>query len=227
MSGWAFADHLRDACHISRLRYEEPKRQTRNGKSDSAHFGPKKGTQSREMSGFSVSSTTYKKEKGETTEWEDILIKKGIIEEKEENRLLREERELEKLIEETVEEFDPLEGKNLKQLDKLAKESEEYSDDRILEEYRKKRIEALQKKQKEAKFGNGVKHIKKSDFVREVTDASQNNWVVLHLFKEPHDECAVLARCLEVLAKKFQMSRFCGLCLRSALKTFQIKTFPA
>ena len=101
------------------------------------------------MSGFSVSSTTYKKEKGETTEWEDILIKKGIIEEKEENRLLREERELEKLIEETVEEFDPLEGKNLKQLDKLAKESEEYSDDRILEEYRKKRIEALQKKQKE------------------------------------------------------------------------------
>ena len=101
------------------------------------------------MSGFSVSSTTYKKEKGETTEWEDILIKKGIIEEKEENRLLREERELEKLIEETVEEFDPLEGKNLKQLDKLAKESEEYSDDRILEEYRKKRIEALQKKLEE------------------------------------------------------------------------------
>ena len=114
---------------------------------------------------------------------------------------MREERELEKLIEETVEEFDPLEGKNLKQLDKLAKESEEYSDDRILEEYRKKRIEALQKKQKEAKFGNGVKHIKKSDFVREVTDASQNNWVVLHLFKEPHDECAVLGRCLEVLAR--------------------------
>ena len=110
------------------------------------------------MSGFSVSSTTYKKEKGETTEWEDILIKKGIIEEKEENRLLREERELEKLIEETVEEFDPLEGKNLKQLDKLAKESEEYSDDRI-REYQEK-IEALQKKQKEAKFGNGVKHIK-------------------------------------------------------------------
>ena len=31
------------------------------------------------MSGFSVSNTTYKKEKGETTEWEDILIKKGII----------------------------------------------------------------------------------------------------------------------------------------------------
>ena len=97
------------------------------------------------MSGFSVSSTTYKKEKGETTEWEDILIKKGIIEEKEENRLLREERELEKLIEETVEEFDPLEGKNLKQLDKLAKESEEYSDDRILEEYRKKRSRRYRK----------------------------------------------------------------------------------
>ena len=37
--------------------------------------------------------------------------KKGIIEEKEENRLLREERELEKLIEETVEEFDPLKEK--------------------------------------------------------------------------------------------------------------------
>ena len=90
------------------------------------------------MSGFSVSNTTYKKEKGETTEWEDILIKKGIIEEKEENRLLREEKELQKLVEEAVEEFDPLENKNLKQIDKLANESEEYSDDRILEEYRKK-----------------------------------------------------------------------------------------
>ena len=59
--------------------------------------------------------------------------------------MLREERELEKLIEETVEEFDPLEGKNLKQLDKLAKESEEYSDDRILEEYRKKRSRRYRK----------------------------------------------------------------------------------
>lgn len=178
------------------------------------------------MSGFSVSSTTYKKEKGETTEWEDILIKKGIIEEKEENRLLREERELEKLIEETVEEFDPLEGKNLKQLDKLAKESEEYSDDRILEEYRKKRIEALQKKQKEAKFGNGVKHIKKSDFVREVTDASQTSWVVLHLFKEPHDECAVLGRCLEVLAKKFPNVSFLRIVSTECIENFPDKNLP-
>ena len=178
------------------------------------------------MSGFSVSNTTYKKEKGETTEWEDILIKKGIIEEKEENRLLREEKELQKLVEEAVEEFDPLENKNLKQIDKLANESEEYSDDRILEEYRKKRIEALQQQKKNAKFGNGVKHIKKSDFVREVTDASQNNWVVLHLFKDPHDECTVLNNCLNPLSKKFPNVSFLRIVSTECVENFPDRNLP-
>eukprot|EP00943_MAST-04B_sp_MAST-4B-sp1_P004150 g4150.t1 len=178
------------------------------------------------MSGFSVSSTTYKKERGETTEWEDILIKKGIIEEKEENRLLREEKELQKLVEEAVEEFDPLENQSLKKLDKLANESEEYSDDRIIEEYRKKRIEALKQKKQAARFGNGVKHIKKSDFVREVTDASQKNWVVLLLFKDPHDECAVLGNCMEVLSKKFSNVSFLRIVSTECVENFPDKNLP-
>ncbi|KAE8656335.1 54S ribosomal protein L23 [Hibiscus syriacus] len=60
---------------------------------------------------------------------------------------------------------------------------DDLDDDRFLEEYRKKRLADMRKAAKVSKYGS-VMQISGSDFVREVSQAPQNVWVVVLLYKE-------------------------------------------
>lgn len=71
-----------------------------------------------------------------------------------------------------------LEDKTLDELDEL----EDEEDEKILLEYRKKRIAEMQQFASKAKYGDVVE-ISAQDYVQEVNQAGEDIWVVLHLYK--------------------------------------------
>lgn len=116
--------------------------------------------------------------KHETTEWEDILKEKGIIPEKTEEELAEEA--LKEVVEETVENFDPHEHKNIEQLEEDLEDADS-DDERILEEYKQRRILQMKAELLLPRFGPGVEYVSAADWKREVTEAGDSIYVVVHL----------------------------------------------
>ena len=82
-------------------------------------------------------------------------------------------------------------------------------DDEFLQEYRRKRLEeldaAVKRTDSRIKIANGAYDmIRGSDFVKEVTEASEKVWVVCHLRKDSVPDCGILDACLQVLAERYK-----------------------
>lgn len=75
-----------------------------------------------------------------------------------------------------------LEDKDLDELDEL----EDEEDERVLLEYRRKRIAEIREAASKAKYGD-VKEISAQDYVQEVNKAGEDVFVVLHLYKSGYD----------------------------------------
>jgi hypothetical protein len=74
--------------------------------------------------------------------------------------------------------LDHLIDKDLDELDEL----EDEEDERVLAIYRQKRIAEMRLMQEKSKFGNVIE-ISAVDYVKEVNQAGEGVWVVLHLYK--------------------------------------------
>lgn len=68
---------------------------------------------------------------------------------------------------------------NLDELDEL----EDEEDERILQEYRAKRIAEIKAAAEKAKYGD-VREISAEDYVEQVNKAGEDVYVVLHLYKQ-------------------------------------------
>ncbi|KAL4577083.1 hypothetical protein LXL04_013185 [Taraxacum kok-saghyz] len=94
---------------------------------------------------------------------------------------------------------------------KTEEELEDLEDDlddsRFLEEYRRKRLAEMKQVVKIAKFGSIIP-ISGSDFVREVSQAPSDVWVVVILYKDGYPECGVLMQCVEELARMYSATKF-------------------
>ncbi|KAI9769364.1 MAG: hypothetical protein M1840_004066 [Geoglossum simile] len=138
------------------------------------------------------------------TEWNDILRKHGIIPEKppsptpiieeailEGRRLVLEKR---------------LEGKDLDELDEL----EDEEDEEFLEKYRKQRLEELSTITKASLYGQ-VYPLQKPDYSRDVTEASNLAFVLVHLTSAlgTNIESRLLTEIWRELARKFGDVKFC------------------
>ena len=83
-------------------------------------------------------------------------------------------------------------------------EPEEFKDEEeeaVFEEYRQKRLQELRQQQKAERFGSVI-HIDAAQFVREVTEASAEHSVIVHMFKPGHEiseKLQVLPRCSMLL----------------------------
>ena len=83
-------------------------------------------------------------------------------------------------------------------------EAEEFKDEEeeaVFEEYRQKRLQELRQQQKSERFGS-IFHIDAAQFVREVTEASAEHSVIVHMFKPGHEiseKLQVLPRCPKLL----------------------------
>jgi len=93
--------------------------------------------------------------------------------------------------------------------DSSSHEELEDEEDEFLQEYRRKRLEeldaAIKKTDPRVKVANGTYDmIRGSDFVKEVTEASEKVWVVCHLRKDTVPDCGILDACLEALAERYK-----------------------
>ncbi|CAI0456875.1 unnamed protein product [Linum tenue] len=109
--------------------------------------------------------------------------------------------------------------------DELEELEDDLDDDRFLEEYRKKRLAEMKETVKIAKFGSVVP-ISGSDFVREVSQAPPEVWVVVLLYKDGYQECGVLLRCLEELATKYPATKFVKIISTDCIPNYPDRNLP-
>lgn len=115
--------------------------------------------------------------------------------------------------------------------DRTAEELEELEDDpdldddRFLEDYRKKRLAEMRAAARVARFGSVVP-ISGSDFVREVSQAPNDVWVVVLLYKDSIPECGLLLQCLEELAKRYPATKFVKIISTDCIPNYPDRNVP-
>ncbi|KAJ5156074.1 hypothetical protein N7492_008877 [Penicillium capsulatum] len=156
----------------------------------------------------------------EDTEWNDILRQHGIIPEKPQDP--------EPLIQEALIEAERkahenrLEDKDLDELDAL----EDEEDDAFLEQYRQKRLAELSTIQQTSLF-NQVYPLQKVDYAREVTEASNNAFVLVNLTSQGANvESRVLTELWRQLAAKFGDIKFCEIRADMCIEGYPEKNTP-
>ncbi|KAI8636904.1 thioredoxin-like protein [Parasitella parasitica] len=138
------------------------------------------------------------------TEWNDILRAKGILPPKDEEKDNQFEDAFVDMVKARQAKLDSLDS--ITDLDKFD-ELEDVEDDRILDEYRRRRMMEMQAEAAKEKFGE-VKEISKPDFIKEVTEASKECHVVVHLYQDYIPACKLMNRCLNELALQFKATKF-------------------
>jgi len=147
----------------------------------------------------------------EDTEWNDILRKHGILPAKEKPAPLEEEQDLT----EPVKNYDDM------ALDEIEDEEEAA----ILERCRRQRIAEMKAKMAKAKFGE-VREISAIDYVKEVNQAGEGIWVVLHLYKQGIPLCALINQHISKLAHKFPEVKFLKSISTTCIPNYPDKNLP-
>jgi hypothetical protein len=176
---------------------------------------------------------------GKTTEFDDVLIKHGIITKEQAllNKGMEPEAVADLLIKEKLTEmgfFDAPEvehlsaaeeravaieqAKGLEGLDELEEE-DEFGDDGFLQKFREARLAELKASRAANVFGT-VNEITKADWMREVNEASKGFWVVCHLYADHVDECQVMHGLLARFAAKFRAVKVLRIVSRQAVENY-------
>ncbi|KAJ3694125.1 hypothetical protein LUZ60_009605 [Juncus effusus] len=116
-----------------------------------------------------------------------------------------------------------LDEKSTEELEEL--EDDDLDDDRFLQEYRKKRLAEMQEASRVIKYGS-VLPISGSDFVREVSQAPQDVWIVVFLYKEGIQECGLLMTCLEELATRYPLTKFVKIISTDCIPNYPDRNLP-
>lgn len=156
------------------------------------------------------------------TEWNDILRRKGILPPKEEPKHDDEEEEAEILKQQSV--VKTYEDMTLDELDENEDEFGE-EDERAIEQYRQQRLAQWQATQIKNKFGE-VLEISGQDYVQEVTNASKDLWVILHLYKPGIPLCTLINQHLVALARKFKDVKFVKAISTTCIPNYPDKNLP-
>jgi hypothetical protein len=151
------------------------------------------------------------------TEWNDILREKGIIPEITEERL-------EEIVDEVIHKHreNPLEAATLNQLDELL--DEELEDDRIIQQYRAKRMAELKQAQN-GRYGK-LMEISKTDYENEVTIASKLEPVIVLLYQSSLINSNLIERELDRIADKYRNSKILKIQADKCIKNYPDKNVP-
>ncbi|KAF8408393.1 hypothetical protein HHK36_007543 [Tetracentron sinense] len=165
----------------------------------------------------------YKDVEGTTTQWDDIQTKLGNLPPKpapfkppsftpsqDEDSKLKDKAWVDEKTEEELEDLE---------------DDPDLDDDRFLEEYRKKRLAEMREVAKVSRFGSVVP-ISGSDFVREVSQAPPDVWVVVILYKEGIPECGLLMQSLEELATKYPATKFVKIISTDCIPNYPDRNLP-
>jgi hypothetical protein len=106
------------------------------------------------------------------------------------------------------------------------KDEEEYSDSRVLDEYRQRRLVELKTIRFKNRFGD-VTEIVKDDWVREVTDSSNNCIVIVHLYENHVVECSLVDEAMISLSRRFKYLKFLKIKSRQAIENWPERNLPS
>jgi hypothetical protein len=107
----------------------------------------------------------------------------------------------------------------------VLEDDPDLDDDRFLQEYRKKRLAEMQDEAKQIRFGS-ILPISGSDFVREVSQAPSDVWVVVLLFKEGFPECQLMLQCLDELARRYPATKFVKIISTDCIPNYPDRNLP-
>ncbi|KAL4710850.1 hypothetical protein ACJJTC_012942 [Scirpophaga incertulas] len=160
----------------------------------------------------------------EDTEWNDILRSKGILPQKEKEVS---EEQIVNMIEETILQKQAEKEKQLSELDLDGlDELEDSEDEAVLEEYRRKRIAELKRLAEKPRFGD-VREVSGQDYVQEVNKAGEGIWVVIHLYKQGIQQCALLNQHMSQLAAKFPYTKFLKAVALTCIPNYPERNLPS
>lgn len=156
---------------------------------------------------------------------EQCLIAKGLSAEQVAAVLIAEEEEKEKEKVASFERDDrhPGEGASLEELDELE---EELDDDAALARYREQRIEEMKKAAALDRFG-AVSNVERSDWMREINEASKETWVVVHIYQDYLEVCGLIDVALTSLSARRKRVKFCRIKATSASENWPDDRLPA
>ncbi|RLO07483.1 hypothetical protein DYB28_002632 [Aphanomyces astaci] len=139
---------------------------------------------------------------GETTEWEDILIKKGIIAPK---TKVTEEEDYE-----SEDDVDPREDATLDELDEMEASI---------------RIAEMKAQMARNVFGD-IQPISKDEWTREVTEASKGSWVVAYLWENSVEACKLMDQILRVIAGRHRDVKFVSIQSQVCVENWPLRNLP-
>jgi hypothetical protein len=178
---------------------------------------------------------------GTTTQFDDVLIDKGII--TKEQALLAQGMDVDSvaeiLVKEKLEEMgffdetiergptkdDIAKEASLNELDELE-DDDDFGDESFLQKYREQRMQELKVKRESEIFGS-VNEISKADWVREVNDASKKYWVIIHLYANHIEGCDHMNDLIIRFASKFRGVKCLRIKSTSAVENYPDSKLPA
>ncbi|MCJ1370177.1 hypothetical protein MMC20_001389 [Loxospora ochrophaea] len=158
---------------------------------------------------------------GADTEWNDILRKHGVIPEKPPSPTPIIQEALQKAAKQAYE--NRLEDKDLDELNEL----EDEEDEAFLDKYRKQRIAELSSTLSSSTY-NQVFPLQKPDYSRDVTEASNKAFVLVHMTSSlgTNIESRLLTELWRELARKFGEIKFCEIRADLCIENYPERNTP-
>ncbi|KAF1514382.1 Phosducin-like protein 2, partial [Eudyptula albosignata] len=158
-----------------------------------------------------------KQDPNEDTEWNDILRDFGILPPKEKPK-----DEIEEMVLHLQKEA---EGKmNLEEL-KEAEDDFDEADRKAIEMYRQQRLQEWKCLQRTQKYGE-LREICGEQYVKEVTNAPEDVWVIIHLYRSNIAMCLLVNEHLSLLARKFPEVKFLKAIVNSCIQNYCDRCLP-
>lgn len=161
---------------------------------------------------------------GVTTEWFDLQVKYGNYLPNEKKTTLAEEQ---KLMQEKHEEENKLENK----LDKMSVEKineledDLDFDDEFTRQYMANRMQELKVRATKEKYGQVIE-ISRDEYIREVTEADPESFVILHLYQDYNEFCNLINQHLPVIAKLYAHVKFVKIVATKCIDQFPDERCP-
>ncbi|CAL8464062.1 g3597 [Coccomyxa elongata] len=102
---------------------------------------------------------------------------------------------------------------------------DDFEEDSFLETYRQIRLAQLKEAANRRRYGT-VSSIQRADFVREVTEASRECWVIVLLNQDKILGCQVLLHCLVQLAQQYQHLKFISMLSTDCIPDYPNENLP-
>ncbi|NWU73063.1 PDCL2 protein, partial [Pterocles burchelli] len=152
----------------------------------------------------------------EDTEWNDILRHSGILPPKEKTKMKLRKwfytcRKKQKAMK-------PYERMNREEL-KEAEDDFDEADRKAIEMYRQQRLQEWKSLQRMQKYGE-LREICGEQYVKEVTNAPEDVWVIIHLYQPSTPMCLLVNEHLNLLARKFPEVKFLKAILNSCIQNY-------